>query len=115
MWGQIAKKVSFVLGSALVLLGTVQLYVSLSAAGSEEALFASAASAFMVLFPGAVFVSYSLQSVPRFSSRSKPAEILLAADEPAFSVPEGDSVIIAFPPRSNESVGAKSLTKTRIR
>lgn len=111
MWGQIAKKISFVSGSALVLLGTVQLYLGLSVAGNEEALFASAASAFMVLFPGAVFVSYSLQSVPRFSSRSEPAGVLLNADEPVFVVPEGDNVVVAFPSRPLESGAVKPATK----
>ena len=85
MWERIAKLSSFTLGASLMLLGTVQLYAGLSAAVSEEALIASTVSAFMVLFPGVVFLSYAMKSMEPSRLMRPSTQLLVNEDRTVYS------------------------------
>lgn len=95
------KKISFVTGMALVVLGAFELYAGLAQTGAGESAFVEIARSFMLLFPGYAFLAYSLHPNPRLSSQSVPAgsesEIRVTVPEVQdYTVPEN---VVAFPRR----------------
>lgn len=109
------RNLVFAAGTALMSLGALDLYVGLAQRGVGEEVFAAIAQSFMLLFPGWVFMSYSLQKTPRLTSldhvlpapESAPAELdILNA---ASALLSGDSVVVPFPHRSGRGAGGKSV------
>lgn len=98
------KNLVFAAGAALMCLGTFDLYAGLSQAGVGETSFAAVAQSFMLLFPGWVFMAYSLQKTPRLSS----LDMVPAANAGADVAPlSGDSVVVPFPLRGGRGAGGK--------
>jgi len=103
------KNLVFAAGAALMCLGAFDLSVGLSQHGIGEDAFASIAQSFMLLFPGFVFLTYSLQDAPRLSSHQPvQSEIVPAVDmhDDAVTVSAG-SVVVPFPQRGGHGAGGK--------
>jgi hypothetical protein len=107
------KNLVFSAGIVLMGVGAFDLFLGLSHQGVGEDAFASIAQSFMLLFPGWVFVAYSLQKMPRLSSLGQvETEMVPVVVEPvdAAAVPVG-SVVVPFPQRSGRVAGATSAVK----
>ena len=104
------KNLVFAAGAALMCLGSFDLYVGLSHAGIGEDAFASIAQSFMLLFPGSVFMAYSLQTTPRLTSFDKSAaEPIIVEPVPEdFSIGAPEGVVVPFPRRGGRNAGGKS-------
>jgi hypothetical protein len=63
------KKVSFAAGFMLVLAGAFDLYVGIMNFGLSEGALVEVSRSFMLLFPGYVFLAYSLHPSLRLSSQ----------------------------------------------
>ena len=108
------KNLIFACGAAIVCLGAFDLYVGLSHQAIGEDAFASIAQSFMLLFPGFVFISYSVQKAARLTSLSVQdgqdiVEQAMPLDETAAG---GSSVVVAFPLRG---AGTGSVTRKPIK
>lgn len=110
MWEKITKLSSFALGLLLMVLGTVQLYAGLAAAVTEEALIVSTVSAFMVLFPGVVFLSYAMKSMEPSRFMRPAAELLMGDDA---KNPDGN--VVPFTPVNSESVQGQAAARFHIK
>jgi len=103
------KNLVFAAGAALMCLGAFDLSVGLSQHGIGEGAFASIAQAFMLLFPGWVFMAYSLRTSLRLSSLGHvPAVPVAVAVETAdLAAVAGGSVVVPFPLRGERGTGGK--------
>ena len=103
------KNLIFACGAALMCLGAFDLYVGLSHPGIGEDAFSSIAQSFMLLFPGSVFMAYSLQKTPRLSSHAQTQEVPVPAElaPVEVAVASVDSVVVAFPHRGGRGAGGK--------
>ena len=110
MWEKIKKLSSFALGMVLMVLGTVQLYAGLAAAVTEEALAASTVSAFMVLFPGVVFLSYAMKSMEPSRFMRPAAELIMGDDA---KNPDGN--VVPFTPVKSESTQGQTVARIHIK
>lgn len=92
------RNFNFSLGMALVVLGAFDLYAGLSQTGLGESAFVCIAQSFMLLFPGSVFLAYSLQARPRLTSLSDSAGEDGSTGEIAANAaaPTGENVVV-FP------------------
>lgn len=95
------KKVSFIAGLTLVLAGAFDLYAGMMSYGLSEGAMVEVSRSFMLLFPGYVFLTYSLHPSLRLSSHGMPAE---KACDPAMVMPEPwvgpvPENVIVFPQR----------------
>jgi len=107
------KNLVFAAGAVLMGVGAFDLFVGLSQQGVGEDAFASIAQSFMLLFPGWVFVAYSLQRTPRLSSfELVQTEMVPVVVEPVDAVAvSGGSVVVPFPQRGGRGAGAKPAFK----
>ena len=94
MWRSISRSVSFTLGLALLLLGTIQLYAGLQVANGSEDYIANTVSALVALFPGAVFLTYAFRSANSEAPSAPSSELLTTGSGIAA---ESDGVVIPFP------------------
>ena len=107
------KNLVFAAGAALMGLGALDLFVSLAHAGVGEDAFASIAQSFMLLFPGWVFVAYSLQKAPRLSSldQVQPDMVPVVIDAVDAVAVSGSSVVVPFPQRGGRGAGGKPAAR----
>jgi len=107
------KNLVFAAGAALMGLGAVDLYVGLSQQGVGEDAFASIAQSFMLLFPGWVFVAYSLQKMPRLSSfeQVQPDMVAVTVEPAEVAAVSTASVVVPFPHRGGRGAGGKPAFK----
>ena len=113
MFKHMKHKLAFSAGAVLVLLGALDLYLGLMASGGEVPMFAAAGNAFFLLFPGAVFISYSLQTVPRFCSESAVDEASVVNVQDAAIRYASGNVVVPFPVRTVEFANGKSIGKSQ--
>ena len=101
------KNLVFAAGAALMCLGAFDLSVGLSQHGIGEGAGALIAQSFMLLFPGWVFLAYSLQDAPRLSSlhQTDPVPAVEVQDEVA--TVSAASVVVPFPQRGGRGAGGK--------
>jgi|GEM_PF-2668782 len=95
------KKVSFVAGLMLVVAGAFDLYAGMMSYGLSEGALLEVSRSFMLLFPGYVFLMYSLHPSLRLSSHGLGAE---KAFDPVVAMPEPwvgpmPENVIVFPQR----------------
>lgn len=109
MWEKITKLSSFALGMLLMVLGTVQLYAGLAAAVTEEALVVSTVSAFMVLFPGVVFLSYAMKSMEPSRFMGPAADLLMGEDAEKLRNTGGN--VVPFAPAKSEPVLGQAVAR----
>lgn len=93
------KKVSFLAGLTLVLAGAFDLYAGMMSFGLSEGALVEVSRSFMLLFPGYVFLTYSLHPSLRLSSQGmaeeNPRDVAPVVREPWLGpVPEN---VIVFP------------------
>jgi hypothetical protein len=109
------KNLVFAAGAALMCLGAFDLFVGLSHQGVGEDAFASIAQSFMLLFPGWVFMAYSLQKTPRLSSfdRVQPDMVPVVVEPADVAAVSGGSVVVPFPLRGGRGAGGKPAYKAQ--
>lgn len=107
------KNLVFAAGAALMCLGAFDLLVSLSHQGIGEDAFTSIAQSFMLLFPGWVFLAYSLQQTPRLSSFDalQTDMVPVVIDPVDAKAVSGGSVVVPFPTRGGRGAGSKPAVK----
>jgi hypothetical protein len=107
------KNLVFSAGAVLMGVGAFDLFVGLSHQGVGEDAFASIAQSFMLLFPGWVFVAYSLQKTPRLSSFGQvQTEMVPVVVEPVdVAAASADSVVVPFPQRGGRGAGGNPAFK----
>jgi len=105
------KNLVFAAGAALMGLGAVDLFVGLSHQGVGEDAFASIAQSFMLLFPGWVFVAYSLQKTPRLSSSGEvqTAMVPVVIEPVDVATVSPGSVVVPFPLRGGRGADGKPV------
>ncbi len=113
MWEKSTKLTSFALGVVLMVLGTVQLYAGLAAAVTEDALVVSTVSAFMVLFPSVVFLSYAMRSMEPSRFMRPAADLLMGEDGDELSNTGGN--VVPFAPVKSESVPGQGVARLHIK
>jgi len=95
------KKVSFVAGLMLVVAGAFDLYAGMMGFGLSEGALVEVSRSFMLLFPGYVFLAYSLHPSLRLSSNGLCEEAVrdaVAATAEPWTGPMPENVIV-FPQR----------------
>lgn len=104
------KNLVFAAGAALMCLGAFDLYVGLTHPGVGEDAFTAVAQSFMLLFPGSVFMAYSLQKTPRLTSlgAAAPRPVLAEATEDVLKSVAADGVVVPFPRRGGRGSGGKA-------
>ncbi len=113
MWEKSTKLTSFALGVVLMVLGTVQLYAGLAAAVTEDALVVSTVSAFMVLFPSVVFLSYAMKSMEPSRFMLPAADLLIGEDAESAANTGGN--VVPFAPVKSESVPGQAAARLHIK
>ncbi|MFN8946150.1 MAG: hypothetical protein ACK5YG_00365 [Alphaproteobacteria bacterium] len=95
------KKVSFVAGLTLVVAGAFDLYAGLMSFGLSEGALVEVSRSFMLVFPGYVFLAYSLHPSLRLSSnalRDEAVRDAVAVTAEPWTGPMPENVIV-FPQR----------------